>query len=247
MPDQLVLIVDDEEDVLRILDYNLKQEGYQTRCASSGQEALDLVRKEPVPDIILLDLMLPDLSGMEVCRRIRDEERTRRIPVVMLTAKGEEVDRVMGFQAGADDYVVKPFFVRELIMRIAAVLRRASDTRETAKTAIPETGLQGLKKIDFGRLRIDPAAHQTWVEDRPVSLTPVEFRLLMRLISNRGQVQTREVLLSHVWNLQAGIQPRTVNVHINRLREKLGPAGNYIETLHGMGYRFLASPDGNSD
>ncbi len=247
MPDQLVLIVDDEEDVLRILDYNLKQEGYQTRCAANGQEALDLARKQPIPDIILLDLMLPDLSGMEVCRRIRDEDPTRHVPVVMLTAKGEEVDRVMGFQAGADDYVVKPFFIRELIMRIAAVLRRANDTRETDETSAPEEENNILRKIEFGRLRIDPAAHQAWVDEQTISLTPVEFRLLMRLVSNRGQVQTREMLLSHVWNLQSGIQPRTVNVHINRLREKLGSAGNYIETLHGMGYRFLAVPDGNTD
>lgn len=247
MPDQLVLIVDDEEDVLHILDYNLKQEGYRTRRATTGLEALEMARTEPLPDIILLDLMLPDLSGMEVCRRIRDDGRTRHVPVVMLTAKGEEVDRVMGFQVGADDYVVKPFFVRELVMRVAAVLRRASDRPAATGTPPPDGSANPLRKIEFGALCIDPAAHQAWVADRPVALTPVEFRLLIHLVTNRGQVQSREALLNRVWNLQANIQPRTVNVHINRLREKLGAVGHYIETLHGLGYRFLSSAEESSD
>ena len=175
--------------------------------------------------------MLPDLSGTEICRRLRDQERTRDIPVIMCTAKGEEIDRVVGFEVGADDYVVKPFSVRELVLRIRALLRRANRIE----------GEPSL--IRFGRLKIDRDAHRAWVDDAEIGLTALEFRLLHAFVSRRGRVQTRDALLSDVWGIEADVTTRTVDTHVKRLREKLGDAGMYIETLRGVGYRFKDQPD----
>jgi two-component system phosphate regulon response regulator PhoB len=226
----LILIVEDERDLLSTIEYNLQQEGYRTRTAASGNEAMRLANEQPVPDLVVLDLMLPDIPGTEVCRNLRAGDRTRGIPVIMLTAKGEEIDRVVGFEVGADDYVVKPFSVRELALRIRAVLRRAQASETEGDL------------VEFGNLRIDPSAHRCWVEGQEVSLTALEFKLLTTLLVRRGRVQTREVLLTDVWGFSADVTTRTVDTHVKRLRQKIGEAGRYIETLRGVGYRLRSEP-----
>jgi two-component system phosphate regulon response regulator PhoB len=228
---KLILIVDDEPDLLVTLDYNLKKEGFQTRTAANGKAALEAALQEPLPDLVLLDLMLPDMSGTEVCRTLRSQEATRSIPVVMLTAKGEEIDRVVGFEVGADDYVIKPFSVRELVLRVQAVLRR-SETQDPATS----------ERIVFGELSLDPASHKVTLADEEIPLTALEFKLLHCFISRKGRVQTRDSLLSEVWGINAEQTTRTVDTHVKRLREKLGDAGRFIETLRGVGYRFREAP-----
>jgi two-component system phosphate regulon response regulator PhoB len=228
----LILVVDDESDIVDTLTYNLQQDGYRTRSARSGGEAIKSSKERPAPDLVLLDLMLPDLSGTEVCRELRRDETMRRVPVIMLTAKDAEIDRVVGFEVGADDYVTKPFSVRELLLRVRAVLRRAKDS----------PALPNAKKVEFGELKVDPDAHQVWVGEGEVILTALEFRLLSTLLERRGRVQTRTTLLEDVWGIHADITTRTVDTHVKRLREKLGGAGEYIETIRGVGYRLRAQP-----
>jgi two-component system phosphate regulon response regulator PhoB len=230
----LVLVIEDEVDLASTLEYNLKSAGYAVRVAHSGKQGMVAATTDPLPDLIVLDLMLPDLSGTEICRKLREGERTRDVPVIMCTAKGEEIDRVVGFEVGADDYVVKPYSVRELVLRIRAQLKHKSQ-RDEAK---PETSL-----IRFGRLEIDAEAHRAWVDKTEVSLTALEFRLLHQFVSKRGRVQSRDTLLSVVWGIEADVTTRTVDTHVKRLREKLGDAGSYIETLRGVGYRFKSDPD----
>ncbi|HEX2686496.1 MAG TPA: response regulator transcription factor [Kofleriaceae bacterium] len=227
----LVLVIEDEVDLATTLEYNLRAEGFTVRIAHSGRQGLASATADPLPDVIVLDLMLPDLSGIEICRKLREGERTRAVPIVMCTAKGEEIDRVVGFEVGADDYVVKPYSVRELILRIRALLRRAH--RVEGEPSI----------LRFGRLKIDRDAHRAWVDDAEVGLTALEFRLLHAFLSRRGRVQTRDALLSDVWGIEAEVTTRTVDTHVKRLREKLGEAGAYIETLRGVGYRFRDQPD----
>jgi len=228
---RLILIVEDEADLLTALDYNLQREGYSTRTATTGQAAIESAQLDPIPDLVLLDLMLPDMSGTEVCRRLRSNDRTKQMSVVMVTAKSEEIDRVVGFEVGADDYVVKPYSIRELILRVRAVLRRS-------QSAKPDNA-----EATFGVLRIDLPAHRIWVEEQEVRLTALEFRLVTTFHVRRGRVQTRERLLSDVWGYQADVTTRTVDTHVKRLREKLGNAGQYIETVRGVGYRFRGHPD----
>jgi len=228
----LILIVEDESELAATLSYNLQREGYTTRIAETGQEALAGVEQEPRPDLVLLDLMLPDMSGTEICRRIRANPLTQEAAVIMVTAKGEEIDRVVGFEVGADDYVVKPFSVRELLLRVRAVLRRRS---------LPEPSPERAR-ARFGELQVDAGAHQAWVSDRELNLTALEFRLLTTLLERKGRVQTRDTLLSDVWNMDPGVTTRTVDKHVQRLRQKLGVASNYIETIRGVGYRFAATP-----
>ena len=230
---ELILIVEDEKDLVKTLEYNLQREGYKTRSALNGKSAIEQAIQEPLPDLILLDLMLPDASGIEVCKKLRASEKTREIPVLMLTAKGEEIDRVVGFEVGADDYVVKPFSVRELMLRVKAILRRKQ----------PRTDEE--QRLSFGILRVDVPAHQVWVSDQEVRLTALEFKLLVTLLTRKGRVQSRDALLSDVWGIDADVTTRTVDTHVKRLREKLGEAGGYIETLRGVGYRFVARPDGD--
>ncbi|MBA2661258.1 MAG: response regulator transcription factor [Bradymonadaceae bacterium] len=229
----LILIVEDEQDLARTLKYNLEREGYATRCALTASDALLFARQEPLPDLVLLDLMLPDMSGTEVCRRLRQDELTQHVPVIILTAKGEEIDRVVGFEVGADDYVVKPFSVRELMLRVRAILRRA----QPEEAALPKDS-----DVVFGRLRLDVPGYRVWVDEQAVHLTALEFKLLTTLYQRKGRVQSREALLSDVWDITADVMTRTVDTHIKRLREKLGAAGDYIETLRGVGYCFLAAP-----
>jgi two-component system, OmpR family, phosphate regulon response regulator PhoB len=225
-----ILVIEDEKDLQKVLDYNLRQAGYKVWTASRGRDGLRLAR-EHHPDLILLDLMLPDIPGTDVCRALRAAPETAGVRILMLTARGEEIDRVLGFELGADDYVVKPFSVRELLLRIQAVLRRGR----------PEAPASAI--VRFGALRLDREAHRTWVQDEEVELTALEFRLLLTLHDRRNRVLTREKLLDDVWGIDADVTTRTVDTHVKRLREKLGIAGHYLETVRGVGYRFAESPE----
>ena len=226
-----ILIVEDEPDLAATLEYSLGRAGFQTVTARTGGAALVRARESPHPDLVLLDLNLPDISGTEVCRRLREEPSTRDIPVIMATARSQETDRVVGFEVGADDYVIKPYSVRELALRIRAVLRRSH----------PDGDRPGEVMV-FGHLRVDEAGHRIWVDDEEVVLTALEFRLLGVLLARRGRVQSRQVLLEDVWGIVADVTTRTVDTHIKRLRQKLGRAGSYIETLRGVGYRIRSRP-----
>jgi len=230
-----ILIVEDEQDLVDNLEFNLSREGFTTRTALTGAKALEQAALSPVPDLILLDLMLPDIPGTEVCRRLRASEATSQVPIVILTAKGAEIDRVVGFEVGADDYVVKPFSIRELILRIQAVLRRA----RPSSLPTPESDQETV----FGRLRVDASGHRAWVDDGEITLTALEFRLLTTLLTRRGRVQSRDTLLRDVWDMDADLATRTVDTHVKRLRSKLGPVGEYIETLRGVGYRMRHALD----
>lgn len=225
-----VLVIEDESDLQEILRYNLGQAGHDVRVAGTGREGLRLATTE-LPDIILLDLMLPDLAGTEICKSLRSNAATRHIHIVMITAKGEEIDRVVGFELGADDYVVKPFSNRELLLRIESVLRRR------AKDEAPDD------QARFGVLRIHRAAHRVWSAEQEIELTATEFKLLVTLFDRQNRVQTRDTLLADVWGIEAEVTTRTVDTHVKRLREKLGEAGQYIETVRGVGYRFSETPD----
>ncbi len=225
-----ILVIEDEADIQQVLDYNLREKGHKVYIAGSGEEGLKLAR-EKRPDLVLLDLMLPGMPGIEVCKTLKADPATKSAQVVMLTAKGEEIDRVVGFELGADDYVVKPFSVRELLLRVQAILRRSQGEQEAA------VGFQ------FGKLRVDREAHRVWAEDHELELTALEFKLLVTLYDRRNRVQTRSALLSDVWGIDADITTRTVDTHVKRLREKLGDAGEYIETVRGVGYRFTDTPE----
>jgi two-component system phosphate regulon response regulator PhoB len=223
---QLILVVEDEKDLLDLMLFNLKQGGFDTVAASDGQQALELVRHR-IPDLIMLDLMLPGVPGTEVCRQLKSSPRTKHVPVIMVTARGEEVDRVVGFELGADDFVSKPFSLRELLLRVRAVLRRGAN------------GESDVLQEKVGPLRIDPAAHRAFVGDEEIALTALEFKLLATFMSRVGRLQTRAALLRDVWNMNADLQTRTVDTHIKRLREKLGSGRDLIETVRGSGYRML--------
>lgn len=227
---QTVLIIEDEIDLQQVLEYNLRQAGYEVLCALIGKDGLRLAA-ERRPQMVLLDLMLPDMSGTQVCRMLKADPRTMAIAVIMMTARGEEVDRILGFELGAEDYVVKPFSIRELMLRIAVGLRRGQP--------VPE----GEPVIQFGCLRIDSRAHRVFVHDQEVRLTALEFKLLRQLYETKNRVHTRAMLLGHVWDIEVDVTTRTVDTHIKRLREKLGAAGAYIETVRGVGYRFALLPE----
>lgn len=229
---ELILIVEDEPDIAANLVYNFERAGYQTETFASGRAAWERLQAEPLPNLVVLDLMLPELSGTELCRLVRADEHTRSLPILMLTARGEELDRVVGFEVGADDYVVKPFSVRELLLRIKALLRRSSRSDGAGS------------ELRYGPIRVDPSAHRVWVEDRELTLTALELRLLTAFLTRRGRVQTREVLLNDVWDMRGDLSTRTVDTHVKRLRQKLGLAGDNIETLRGVGYRLRQTPDG---
>ncbi len=218
-----VLVVDDEKDLRALLEYALGEAGLSIVGAAGGREALARIA-EAAPDLVVLDLLLPDIPGLDVLKAIRRDRPA--LPVILLTAKGEEIDRVLGLELGADDYVVKPFSVRELVLRVKAVLRRGEAPEEAAET---------LRHRD---LVVDGPRHQVTVGGKGIPLSPTEFRLLTTLLARRGRVQTRSMLLTEVWGLSGDLDTRTVDTHIKRLREKLGPAGAYVETVVGFGYRF---------
>ncbi|MBF0195823.1 MAG: response regulator transcription factor [Magnetococcales bacterium] len=220
-----ILIVEDEIDLARTLEYSLNKDGYDTICAATGKVALEHARQEPIPDLILLDLMLPDMSGLEVCRHVRSHPATQNVSILILTAKGEEIDRVVGFELGADDYVVKPFSIRELKLRIGAILRR-------------QGGKGGVKPVSDNLIPINRTTQSIVVAGEEISLTSLEFRILDALTANPGQFMSRDELLKQVWGEKSGVRSRTVDVHVNRLREKLGPSNQLIETRRNVGYRY---------
>ncbi len=221
-----ILVVDDEPDLLELVRFNLAQAGHDVLTATTGQEGLDAVRRAE-PDLVVLDLMLPDVSGTEVCRRLRADPAHQELPILMLTAKGEEVDRVVGFELGADDYVTKPFSPRELLLRVQAILRRSRSTPEAAP-----------HRLRHDLLELDRDRHSCTVDGEPVDLTAKEFRLLEQLMTRPGRVMSRQRLLGDVWGSEITVTERTIDTHLKRLREKLGAAGDLIETVRGVGYRF---------
>ncbi len=225
-----VLIVEDEPDISDLLAFHLGREGYQVVRSRNGADALQQVRARP-PDLVLLDLMLPGMDGLEVCRRLRRDPSTAALPIVMLTAKGEEIERVLGLELGADDYIVKPFSPKEVVARVRAVLRRSRAPADGAPIAV-------------GKLLVDVARHTVHVDGAPVLLTPKEFDLLRALAEARGRVLSRELLLDRVWGYPAAgeIESRTVDVHVRRLRVKLGDEGCRIVTVKGVGYRLDPEP-----
>lgn len=226
-----VLVVEDEPDIAALIAYQLTREGFRVETAGTGTEALQAVGRE-VPDLVVLDRMLPGISGDEVLQRLKDEPGTSSIPVLVLTAKREQEDRIQGFELGADDYLTKPFSPRELVLRVQAILRRLKETGITS----------GGRILRAGPIRIDVGAHQVSLDGQELNLTPTEFRLLQALMERRGRTQSRKQLLEKAWDVEAGvsdrIQTRTVDMHVRRLRAKLGEVGEWIETIRGFGYRL---------
>jgi Response regulators consisting of a CheY-like receiver domain and a winged-helix DNA-binding domain len=222
-----ILVVDDEPDALEVVGFKLREAGFTPVFASDGAKALAAVRAER-PDLIVLDLMLPEIDGLEVCKILRRDPATVSIPILMLTAKAAEMDRVLGLELGADDYVTKPYSPRELVLRIRKLLKRGQATDEAGE------------HFRIGPLEIDVPRHEALVDNKPVSLTATEFNLLTLLAKRRGRVQTRERLLQDVWGYETAIDTRTVDTHMRRLREKVGPVADYLETIRGVGYRFRA-------
>lgn len=222
-----VLIIEDEPDIRKTIDYNLSKESFQVVQAGSIAEGEKSI-SDNSPDVIILDLMLPDGSGLTLCRDIKSDDKTKHIPIILLTAKADEVDRVIGFELGADDYVTKPFSVRELILRVKAILKRG----------VSESTKEDEAEFIFGELKLNLDAHQVFINDSEIAFTALEFRLLKHLIDRKGRVQTRDQLLEEVWGYSSEVTTRTVDTHIKRLREKLGVTGEYIQTIRGVGYRF---------
>ena len=227
-----ILIIEDEPDIRRNLEYNLGREGFNTSSVGTLDKAYKKIKSKKF-DLILLDLMLPDGSGLELCKKIKSNSETEATPVVILSAKDDEVDKVVGFELGADDYVTKPFSVRELILRVKAILKRSDiKTKEVVEV-----------ERQFGDLKIDVDSHEVHVDSQLIELTALEFRLLKELVDKRGRVQSRDQLLSEVWGYNAEVTTRTVDTHIKRLREKLGSMGKYVQTIRGVGYKFSRTPD----
>jgi len=225
-PSKKVLVADDESDVLNLVCNNLKSAGFSPLQAEDGPSALEQA-KTHLPALIVLDLMLPGMSGLEVCKALKAEPATKNIPILMLTAKAEEVDRILGFELGADDYMTKPFSPRELVLRVQSVLRRATSQPEKAEV------------LKLGEIVVDRTRHAVSVRGKELDLTATEFKLLSTLIERRGRVQSRDVLLNDVWGYESVIDTRTVDTHVRRLREKLGKAADCIETIRGFGYRMV--------
>ena len=220
-----VLVVDDEKDIIELVSYNLENEGFKVISATAGEKALELVSSEK-PEIIILDLMLPGIDGLDVCRELKRSDQTSSIPIIMLTAKGEESDIVIGLELGADDYITKPFSPRVLVARVKAVLRRIESKKE-------EEDL-----IRINQLSIDLVRYQVTYRGKTLTLTSTEFNLLILLAQNRGKVFTRDQILDKAWKDESFVVDRTVDVHVRRLRQKLGQASQFIETVRGVGYRF---------
>jgi two-component system phosphate regulon response regulator PhoB len=221
-----ILVVDDEPDITALVAYHLARAGYRVSTATTGQDALKSAREER-PDVVVLDLMLPGVSGYEVLRELRQRPETRDVGVILLTARREEADRVRGLSLGADDYLTKPFSPQELTLRVAAILRRLAAPAVAAGSSLVE-----------GPLTLDTSAHRVTLHGEEVPLTATEYKLLLTLLERRGRVQTRPQLLETVWEAQPDIQTRTVDMHVQRLRAKLGEVGDLIETIRGFGYRF---------
>ena len=226
-----ILVIEDEPDIRKTLEYNISREGHKVLTAGSIHDAEKILQSQSL-SLVLLDLMLPDGSGLDFCRKLKTNSKTESIPVIILTAKDDEVDKVVGFELGADDYVTKPFSVRELILRIKAILKRGE-----VKKDIVEVERQ------FGDLKIDIESHEVYVDEIQIELTALEFKLLNQLVETRGRVQSRDQLLTEVWGYSAEVTTRTVDTHIKRLRNKLGSMGKYVQTIRGVGYKFSRIPD----
>ena len=223
-----ILVIDGDPSTRAALDRGLAQEGHELAWCPSGAEGLDSARRAR-PDLVLLELVLPDKTGAEVFRALQNGSSTREVPVIFVTTRTAEADRIRGFEMGAADYVPKPFSARELSLRVRAVLRRSEGAARTAGA------------LEFGNLRIDPAAYRAWVDGQEIDLTLLEFKLLLTLYENRDRVQTRAELLERAWGGGVSITTRTVDTHVKRLRDKLGAAGEYVQTVRGIGYRFASS------
>ena len=223
-----ILVAEDEQDVLNFVATNLKTAGYQVLKAENGESALEQVRSA-LPALVVLDLMLPGMSGLEVCKVLKGDPATKPIPIIMLTAKAEEVDRIVGLELGADDYVTKPFSPRELVLRVRSILRRANAPQEAADV------------LRLGDIQVDRSRYEVVVKGKSIDFTATEFKLLTVLMERRGRVQSRDTLLNDVWGYESIIDTRTVDTHIRRLREKLGAAADCIETIRGFGYRMIES------
>jgi two-component system phosphate regulon response regulator PhoB len=226
-----ILVVEDEPDIAALVAYQLAHAGYGVRTAGDGREALRALETDP-PDLIILDLLLPEMSGFDVLRSVRASEEIKGLPVIILTARGAEEDRVTGLKLGADDYVSKPFSPRELVARVEAVLRRAG---------VAANGSSRRKKLRAGPVMVDVDAQRVTVDDHEVKLSKKEFRLLTTLMQRRGRTQSRKALLEAVWDTTADIETRTVDMHVRRLRARLGEAAEWIETVRGFGYRFKSN------
>jgi two-component system phosphate regulon response regulator PhoB len=224
-----ILVVDDEPEAVELVEFNLKQAGFDVITAADGAEALKKARSA-LPGLIVLDLMLPAVDGLEVCKILRRDPATVGIPIIMLTAKAGEIDRVLGLELGADDYITKPFSPRELVLRVKKIMLRTGSAPEAQPT------------MKFGELLIDEARHVVSWRKKPIELTATEFRLLALLAQRRGRVQSRDQLLRDVWEYNSLIDTRTVDTHMRRLREKLGPAAKFLDTVRGVGYRFVETP-----
>ena len=224
-----VVIIEDERDVSRLLEFNLRGAGFGVIVAANGTEGLAAVRAH-TPDVVVLDLMLPDQSGYDVCKAIRADAEIDDVGVLMLTAKGEAEDRILGLEVGADDYVTKPFVVREVVLRVTALANRLAERRNVPATS---TGTV----LRAGPIELDPVTHDVRIAGAPTQLRPLEYKLLQLLVSDPGRVFSREELLEQVWEMRGDINTRTVDVHVRRLRVSLGPAADVIETVHGFGYR----------
>jgi two-component system phosphate regulon response regulator PhoB len=225
-----VLVVEDERDIAALVAYHLTREGYRVRTVGTGGDAMEAIRSER-PDLVVLDLMLPELSGYEILEEMRRQPAMEDVPVVVLTARREESDRIKGLELGADDYLTKPFSPQELVLRVGAVLRRVQ--------AAPVAG--SGRVLRGGPITVDLSAMTVEVEGEPVDLTPTEYRLLVALLERKGRVQTRRQLLQTAWDIHVQIETRTVDMHVQRLRSKLGTAGDFIETVRGFGYRFRSA------
>ena len=226
-----ILLVEDEPDLLQTLAFNFESEGYKVKKATSGKEAMKFLEDDDSISLVILDLMLPDMSGLDICRHIRAKNNLKDILVIMVTAKGEEVDRVVGFEVGADDYVVKPYSVRELLLRVGGMLKRSSKENQS----------NDKDSFVYQDLKIDTDKHKVYLTDKKISLTSKEFKLLKHLLSKADKVQTRDNLLQKVWGYDSDVTTRTVDTHIKRLRSKIGKYGDKIETIRGEGYIFNKS------
>ena len=220
-----ILIVEDDKHISKLVKFNLEKAGYECTVAATGEKALEVLNDQPV-DLIILDIMLPGMDGFGICRAIKEKDKLKNLPIIMLTAKGEEVDRIVGLELGADDYIVKPFSPRELVLRVKAILKRGK-SEESKKDILAARDIT-----------VDIPKHKVTVKGKAIDLTQMEFKLLVTLMERRSRVQTRERLLSDVWDMDTGVDTRTIDTHVKRLREKLGKSGSLIETVRGLGYKF---------
>ena len=225
MAGQRILVVEDDKHISKLVKYNLEKAGFECTVTITGEEAFKVLDKEPI-ELIILDIMLPKMDGFQACKQIKQDKKFSHIPIIMLTAKGEEVDRVVGFELGVDDYVVKPFSPRELVLRVKAILKRGKPKEVTKDILIHE------------KLKVDIPRHKVFIDKKEKELTQMEFKLLTTLMQRKGKVQTRDRLLDDVWDIAAEVTTRTIDTHIKRLRQKLGKMGKLIETVRGIGYRF---------